>query len=137
MTFACRFLSLAVLVLPFSAWAGDKVTVARPEVLHLTLDSAIRMGLSKNYSIQIEQLGPQVAREKVTSALGEYDPVFDISLEKGETTRRDFFGTERDENTGLIIGNAQSHRSRSTISQVDELSAGIGGRTPLGTEYDF
>jgi outer membrane protein len=137
MTFACRFLRLTALLLPFSALAGDDVVVARPEVLHLTLDSAIRMALSKNFSIEIEKLSPQAARQRVTSALGEFDPVFDISLQRGENTRRDFFGTERDENTGLIIGNAQSHRSRTTISQVDELSAGIGGRTPLGTSYDF
>lgn len=138
MNFVCRFLRFATLVLPFSAvLAADEVVVARPEVLNLTLDSAIRMALSRNFSIEIEQLSPQAARERVTSALGEFDPVFDISIRRGENTRRDFFGPVRDENTGLLLDNSSVHTPGTNISTVDELSAGIGGRTPLGTTYDF
>ncbi len=137
MTFVSRLLCLAVLALPISAaLAQEEVPVARPEVLHLTLDSAIRMALAKNYSIEIEQLSPQAARERVRSSLGEFDPLFSLSAQTGESTRRDLFDPVRDPETGLLTGRGV-HQPFSSVNQLDELSAGLSGRTPLGTTYDL
>ncbi|HEX8312585.1 MAG TPA: TolC family protein [Chthoniobacteraceae bacterium] len=89
-------------------------------MLHLSLESAIRMALAKNFSIQVERFGPQIAREQITSELGRFDPTFDISATRNENTRRD-----------PLLGEASR-----TISRNDELSTGFSGLTPWGLSYD-
>ena len=124
MTFPVRLFRLAALVLPLSAALASDEVVSRPGILHLTLDSAIRMALAKNFSIQVEQLSPQIARERVTSALGRFDPLFDISAARDESATRDLF-------------TAGQHVERNSITRTDRLGIGLSGITPLGTSYDF
>src|SRR5687767_8889433 len=80
------FLPLAIAPLLASLASAGEAVVTRPKVLSLTLDTAIRMALRKNFSIQVEELGPQAAKERVTSALGRFDPTFDLSLQRAENT---------------------------------------------------
>jgi outer membrane protein len=96
--------------------------VSRPGVLRLTMDTAIRMALAKNFSIKVEQLSPAAARHRVTSALGRFDPLFDVSIGRTEDTSRSAFL----ENTRL---------GANSVTRVDSLSMGLGGLTPLGTSY--
>ncbi|MHA3771395.1 TolC family protein [Verrucomicrobiota bacterium sgz303538] len=124
MTFPACFACLAALVLPFSAVLAGEDVVSRPGILHLTLDSAIRMALSKNFSIQVEQLSPQAARERVTSALGRFDPLFDITAGRDESATRDSF-------------TAGQHAERNLVTRTDRFGIGLGGITPFGTTYDF
>jgi hypothetical protein len=116
--FSLRRLLLPFLLVPCLVLAGE--TVTRPGVLHLTLESAIRMALAKNFTIQVERFGPQIAREQITTELGRFDPTFDISATRNENTRRD-----------PLLGN-----SVRTISRNDELSTGFSGLTPWGLSYD-
>ena len=108
-------------LLPFAALAGE--SVSRPGVLHLSLDDAIRMALAKNFSIEVTRFTPKIARERVTSALGRFDPNFSVRWDSSEDTRRDFFLGAR-------------HVSQTSILQGDSLSAGIAGLTPWGLQYD-
>lgn len=111
---------LPVFIVPFTvALAGE--TVTRPGVLHVSLESAIRMALAKNFSIQVERFEPQIARERITSELGRFDPKFDISATRGEVTRRD-----------PLLGDISRN-----VARTDDLSTGIGGLTPWGLTYDF
>ena len=117
-----RLARLAIgLLLPFTSSADD--SVSRPGVLHLSLDDAIRMALAKNFSIEVSRYSPKIARERVTSALGRFDPNFNARWDSSEDTRRDFFLGAR-------------HVAQTSISQGDSISAGLGGTTPWGLQYD-
>ena len=108
-------------LLPHFIHAGE--TVSRPGLLHLTLDDAIRMALAKNFSIEVTRFAPRIARERVTSALGAFDPNFNVRWDSSEDTRRDFFLGAR-------------HVSRTSILQGDSASTGLSGLTPWGLTYD-
>ena len=116
-----RLRLVIALLLPITALAGD--SVSRPGVLHLSLDDAIRMALAKNFSIEVTRYEPLIARERVTSALGTFDPNFTAKWTAGEDTRRDLFVGPR-------------HTSDTLISQSSDVSAGLDGRTPWGLRYD-
>lgn len=107
---------------PAVAFSGE--SVSRPGVLHLTLDDAIRMALAKNFAIEVTRFTPKIARERVTSALGAFDPNFTARWNSSEDTRRDFFlGTQR-------------HVSSTAISERGAATAGIEGITPWGLSYN-
>lgn len=120
--FLCLLAAACLPLLP--AHAGTDAPVSSPGVLRLTLDSAIRMALAKNFSIEAELYGPNIAREVVRSELGRFDPNFEIGLDRGEDTQREIF----------IDG---QRLESSSITTVDNLRAGLNGLTPLGTTYDF
>ena len=80
-------------LLPLTAFAGEDTPVARPSVLRLNAESAIQAALSKNFSIEVQRYEPRIASERVTSALGRFDPVFDITVKRDETSQRGAFDT--------------------------------------------
>lgn len=126
----------ALLFLPLVAAGGE--TVSRPGVLHLTLESAIRMALAKNFSIEVQRFQPQIARENVTAELGRFDPVFDITATWAENTRRDFFLNDRHVPAGGIISESGSvERVAGGVSRTESLSTGLSGLTPWGLDYDL
>lgn len=98
--------------------------ISRPGVLSLTLETAVHMALEKNFSIQVEQFGPEIAREGVTSELGRFDPAIEIGASRDENSSR----------AGFVDGRRSLLNS---VTTVDSLSAGLTGFTPLGTTYDF
>src|SRR3954452_22277247 len=75
-----RFTVCALLFLLPVLWAraGEGTTVSRPGVLHVTLESAIRLALQKNFTIQVQEFEPKIARERVTQEYGIFDPDFSI-----------------------------------------------------------
>src|SRR3954452_3251350 len=80
-----RFTVCALLFLLPVLWAraGEGTTVSRPGVLHVTLDSAIRLALQKNFTIQVQEFEPKIARERVTQEYGIFDP--NLSIGAGRT----------------------------------------------------
>jgi outer membrane protein len=118
-----RFSIFALSVLfTWNAVAGE--SISRPGVLHLNLDQAIQMALAKNFSIEVSRYEPKIARERVTSALGRFDPEFSLRRTFSENTQRDLFLDER-------------HVSRTSILQGESVSTALSGLTPLGTTYDL
>lgn len=119
-------------LLPLAAFAE---TASRPGVLHLTLESAIRLALAKNFAIEVQRFEPQIAKENVTRELGVFDPVLDVSATRSENTTRDLFRNGRhfptaDERTaagGALPG----------VERTDTFSTGISGLTPSGLTYDL
>ena len=115
-------LLIALFLMPLALDAGE--SISRPGVLHLSLDDAIRMALAKNFSIEVTRFEPRIARERVTSALGKFDPTFEANWKIGEDTRRDLFVGPR-------------HTRNTLISQTGDLDAGLKGVTPWGLSYDL
>jgi outer membrane protein TolC len=115
------FPAIFLLILAVAALGGE--TVVRPDVLHLRLDSAVRMALAKNFTIAVQRFEPEIAKAGVTSQLGRFDPVFDLTATRNENTRRDAF----------LNG---EHVSANEVSRNDRLSTGFSGLTPWGLRYD-
>ena len=97
--------------------------VARPSALHLTLDSAVRLALAKNYTIEVQRFDPAIARAGVLSQLGRFDPVFDLTALRSETTQRDAFQEGR-------------HFPFNNFNRTDRIGTGLSGLTPWGLRYD-
>ncbi|MDB6152283.1 MAG: Outer rane efflux protein [Chthoniobacteraceae bacterium] len=116
------FRSALLLFLPLAAVAGE--TVSRPGILHLTIESAVRMALAKNFTIEVERFQPQIARQNVIREIGRFDPNFDISASRSENTVRDLFT------------NGQ-HLPSSGTARTDSITSGLSGLTPWGLSYDL
>lgn len=56
------------------------------KVRTLTLDESIRLALQHNLDVQIEQVGPEIARFNLSGVYGDYDPVFGVRAEKRFTS---------------------------------------------------
>jgi outer membrane protein TolC len=108
------------------ARAGEGAAVSRPGVLHVTLESAIRLALQKNFTIQMQEFGPKIAQERVTQEYGIFDPNFSIGAGRRYSS----------ESGRLLLENQRD--TRTFISRNDTvLDSGVNGLTPLGTEYRF
>lgn len=116
------FRSFLLLILPLAALGGEPIS--RPGILHLSLGSAMRMALAKNFTLQVQRFEPQIAREIIRSEWGAFDPVFDASAFRRENSQSDLFSGGR-------------HLPFNQIGRSDSLSTGLSGRTPWGTAYDF
>jgi outer membrane protein TolC len=106
--------------------AGEGKTVSRPGVLHVTLDSAVRLALQKNFTIQVQEFEPKIARERVTQEYGIFDPLFSIG------------GRRRYLSESGHLRDPQTREPGTVITRSDNvLDSGIEGLTPLGTDYRF
>ena len=135
-------LAVCASLLPAPAlFAGENETVLRPAALRLNAESAIQAALAKNFSIEVQRFEPRIARENVTSALGRFDPVFDLSVKRDETSQRNAFasGGQIDPVTGLEITpfSAGVRLPVRRVNRLDNFSAGLRGGTPLGVSYDL
>lgn len=110
---------LLFLWLPHALPAGEEMTTATTtsgRVLRLSIGTAIRMALAKNFQLQAESFSPLIAREGVTEALGRFDPALGLSYSRAEDTVRG--------PGGGTTGN-------------DAVNLGLSGLTPLGTSYNL
>ena len=117
--------ALCLLALAVRAVAAESEEKhSRPGVLHLSLDSAIRMALARNYSIFVQSYNPRIAQQEVTRARGQFDPVLELGASRLETSARSF-------------ANGRVSATR-TITRNDVLvDANLSGTTPFGTTYRF
>ena len=118
------FLLALAATLPTTFFGGENTPVARPSLLRLSSESAIQAALAKNFSIEVQRFEPRIAKEGVTSALGRFDPVFDLTAERGEESQRGVF------DSGIRLPVRR-------VSRLDTFSAGLSGATPLGLGYDL
>jgi outer membrane protein TolC len=113
----------ALLLFATVSFAGE-TRIARPTTLHLSLEKAIQMALSKNFTLEVERFEPQIASQRVTQELGRFDPVVGLSASRSEQTIRDRFDGER-------------HFSITDITRTDRARAGVSGTTFWGLDYDL
>ncbi len=138
--FFYRLIVCAALLAAPALFAGENETVVRPSALRLTAESAIHAALAKNFSIEVQRFEPRIAKERVTSALGRFDPVFDLSVQRDETSQRSAFrpGGQLDpitlQPTPFSAGGLQPVRR---VDRLDNFSAGLRGSTPIGLGYDL
>jgi outer membrane protein TolC len=120
-----RLLFLTLLAtLPLTVFGGEAIPVMRPELLRLTAEGAIQAALSKNFSIEVERFTPQIAKEGVTGALGHFDPVFDMTVERNENSQAEIFAS------GVRL-------PVRVVNRLDNFSAGLSGATAIGLTYDL
>ncbi|MEA3187106.1 MAG: outer membrane protein, partial [Chthoniobacter sp.] len=107
-------LGFFLILWPLAGRAGPDAGPGK--TLHLTLESAIRLALEKNYLIQVQTFAPQISHENIARELGIFDPAFNASYERDESTNRLALPQDR-------------------ITQSDAVSTGIDGLTPWGMRY--
>ncbi len=118
------FLLVVAAALPTATFAGETTPVARPTLLRLSAESAIQAALAKNFSIEVQRFEPRIAKEGVTSALGRFDPVFDVTVERSEESQGDAFAN------GVRLPIRR-------VNRLDNFSAGLSGATPVGLGYEL
>jgi len=108
-------LILSLIFLPLRGVAQDQTPPREAKIasLNLTLRDAIKMAIEQNLAIHVDAFGPDIARARTQEAAGVFDPEL-----RGDLTQR----TTR-------LGDGSEDRTGSA-------SFGIGGLTPLGTDYD-
>lgn len=103
---------------------ADRGVASRPGVLHLNLESAVRMSLSQNFAIRVERVLPAISRERANAELGRFDPNFTLSGGRGLNTIDNIFaGGERLPAFGKL--------------QTDNAGISLGGLLPSGTTYNL
>ncbi len=110
--------------LPLAVLAGENIPVARPSLLRLNTESAIQAALAKNFAIEVQRYQPRIAKEDLTSALGRFDPVFDLTVQRDESSQAEAFAN------GVRL-------PVRALNRLDNFSAGLRGSTPIGTRYDL
>jgi outer membrane protein TolC len=108
------------------ARAGEGKIVSRPGVLHVTLESAVKLALQKNFTIQVQEFEPQIARENLTKEYGIFDPKFNIGARRRYLSETGHLRDPVEREPGTIITRTDN-----------VLESGLEGLTPLGTEYRF
>ena len=120
-----RLILLTLLAaLPPAVLAGETAGAPRPTVLRLTAESAIQAALSKNFSIEVTRFNPRIAKENVTSALGHFDPIALLSVQRDETSQAEVFAS------GVRL-------PVRALNRLDNFSAGLSGATAIGLGYDI
>ena len=107
------------------ARAGDGGPVSRPGVLHLDLEAAIRMALAKNFTIQVSEFDPKIARQDIRKALGS-------STRCWSSARRALTSARHD----TLVGNTRTDFTDITRTDVP-IDATMHGNTVLGSQYRF
>jgi outer membrane protein len=98
-------------------------------LLSLDLARSIEMALGKNFSIEVQRFDPKIARERVRSTMGRFDPQLDLSVNRGEATTRSQFIRNPETNAGERL-------PFRNVTQSGNWSAGVSGVTVWGLGYD-
>lgn len=88
------------------------------EAIHLDLDEAIALAVSKNYSVKASSFGVQIAKKNIAIEQGAFDPTLGVSIGKSDD---DILSIGRDE--------LDAHY------ETTEAAVFIEGRSPWGTHY--
>lgn len=96
--------------------------VSASQSLTLSMEQAITQALERNFSIRIERIEPQIAKEGVRAASGIFDPV--ISSEY-TYERREYSDTITDGSGDPLIDDESAY-----------FSFGVGSTLPWGTQWE-
>jgi outer membrane protein TolC len=97
---------------------------ATNEVRSLTLDESIRLALQHNFEVQIEQVGPEIARFNLSGVYGDYDPTLGVRAEKSYSSDPGGFS-----DIGLDIPGNETDR--------ETIQPFLSGTLPTGLNYDI
>jgi outer membrane protein len=121
------FLGFALLLPPGLAAQTNTIAVnTNATTRSLSLEEALRLGVEKNFALQIARIDTGIARAGLLTAYGYYDPLFVVRPEYESFTEKDntVLGNI---NVPVIAGESQTH----------SLEVGLQGNTPWGMEYDL
>ncbi len=95
-------------------------------ILRLSLEEGKILILQKNLDIAIQQIVPQVEKERINKEKGSFDPLISGSFRREDST------------TSLTSRSSVAAGGRTAIeSEAYSLGTNISGKTPLGTEYSI
>src|SRR5262245_19746481 len=76
----------------------------------LSLDECVRMALEQNYNIQVMRFDPEIARYRLATSEGIYDPSFFSRYRRSSTSQEGQF----DPDTGFVALSTTSDQDRFT-----------------------
>ena len=103
--------------------------------LDLTLQSAIRRALEKNFQIRSEKFTPEIARAKQLSASGKFDPTLEVSVTQDQNIQE-----IRTLNNELLTPTAEEGGADPDLFAATSglvVDSSISGLTPWGLTYDI
>jgi outer membrane protein len=112
---------LVSLVVALASRSQAQTNNVRP----LTLSEAIQLSLQNNLEVQIERIGPEIARFDLSGVYGAYDPTLSANVVKGFSSSPGGFDAS---------GSIQRTASQTDFESYD---IGVGGALPTGLTYDI
>jgi len=127
---ACVFLLAASL--PTAARTEEPTEI---EVLQIDLQQAIRLTLQKNFRIRAQTFGPKIAKARLKSAAGVFDPVVEFSYTRDENQQE-----LRTLSTDLEVATPVPGEPVPELfarRQGNVADSSLAGLTPWGLTYDI
>ncbi|MDH4027969.1 MAG: TolC family protein [Nitrospirota bacterium] len=114
-----------LLIYPLRSLAEENTGKAPNEkVMSLTLEQGKVLLLHRNLDIAIQMITPRISEARIESEKGAFDPELSASLKHEDST------------TPLSSRSSVAAGGRTSVgSESNSLSAGISGRSPIGTQY--
>ncbi len=105
------------------------------DVLKVDLQSSIRMALQKNFRIQGEALGPQIAKARQRSASGKFDPILELSYTRDENNQE--LRTLNSNLEDVTVEPGDPTPDLFARNQGNLVDSSLAGLTPWGLTYDI
>lgn len=115
----------SVLILLMAWGAAPGVSAQTNAVRSVSLRDAIQMAIEHNFDVQIQRVGPEIARFNLESAYAYYVPAFQASAFHRSSTSEGGVNPQ----TGQVFP--------ATISSGETLSLGLTGASPWGMTYNI
>lgn len=115
---------------PLDASERDRMSSDTVGAVRLALLPAVFRALEMNQSLKIDKLRPEVSNTSIDTALAEFDPTVRASVSAGSRQSGSLSPLGKDE----VPGDREPSES---VSRSADVSVGIGGRLPSGTNYDL
>jgi outer membrane protein TolC len=106
---------------------------AAPVQLDLDYRTAIQLALLKNFQIKVEEFTPLIAKARLFSASGRFDPTLEASYTYDQN-RRDLRALDPNFDSGAPNSPGTDRFAETSGSELDTT---ITGLTPWGLRYDF
>ena len=115
---------------PLDASERDRMSSDTVGAVRLALLPAVFRALEMNQSLKIDKLRPEVSNTSIDTALAEFDPTVRASVSAGSRQSGSLSPLAKD----AVPGDREPSES---VSRSADVSVGIGGRLPSGTNYDL
>lgn len=125
--------TLALATVLISMMAPAQAAEKSPDMLELDYRTAIQLAILKNFQIKVEEFNPLIAKARLFSESGRFDPTLEASYTYDQN-RRDLRALDPDFDSGAPNSPGTDRFAENSGNEFDTT---ITGLTPWGLRYDL